>query len=153
MRNIKSVLFVCLGNICRSPTAEAVFRAKAIKNNINLTVDSAGTLSAHSNNAPDPRSQQAGIARGYSFKGLKARKVVVDDFDKFDLVLAMDNDNLAELFRLAPEHLHYKIQLFLNFGKNFSETEVPDPYYGGKNGFDFVLDLIEDASDELLKNI
>ena len=153
MKKVKSVLFVCLGNICRSPTAEAVFSAKAEKSNINLTIDSAGTLSAHTNNAPDPRSQQAGMARGYSFKGLKARKVVVSDFDTFDLVLAMDNDNLAELYRLAPEHLHYKIQLLLNFADNFPETEVPDPYYDGENGFDIALDLIEDASDALLKKL
>jgi protein-tyrosine phosphatase len=150
-KNIKSLLFVCLGNICRSPTAESVFKAKAKQKNIDLTIDSAGTLSMHTGNPPDSRSQEAGIKRGYSFKGIKARQVSAVDFDKFDLVLAMDKDNLHELHKVAPKHLHYKIQLFLDFATHFTETEVPDPYYGGEHGFDTVLDLVEDASDGLIK--
>ena len=150
---VKSVLFVCMGNICRSPSAEAVFRQKAQAEGLSLKVDSAGTVGAHVREKPDHRAQKVGVERGYSFKGIKARKVTVQDFDNFDLILAMDNANLAELHKIAPEHLQYKAKLFLDFADNHDEAEVPDPYYGGANGFRFVLDLVEDASDGLLKQL
>ncbi|MDO6507063.1 low molecular weight protein-tyrosine-phosphatase [Colwellia sp. 4_MG-2023] len=150
---VKSVLFVCMGNICRSPSAEAVFRQKAQAEGLSLKVDSAGTVGAHVREKPDHRAQKVGVERGYSFKGIKARKVTVQDFDNFDLILAMDNANLAELHKIAPEHLQYKAKLFLDFADNHDEEEVPDPYYGGANGFRFVLDLVEDASDGLLKQL
>lgn len=150
---VKSVLFVCMGNICRSPSAEAVFRQKAQEAGLSLKVDSAGTVGAHVREKPDHRAQKVGVERGYSFKGIKARKVTVQDFDNFDLILAMDNANLAELHKIAPEHLQYKAKLFLDFADNHDEEEVPDPYYGGANGFRFVLDLVEDASDGLLKQL
>lgn len=153
VKGINSVLFICMGNICRSPTAEAVFRHKMQAQGADLKIDSAGTLGAHSNTPPDPRSQKVGIARGYSFDGIKARKVKSQDFENFDLILAMDYDNIAELKKVAPPNLHDKIHLMLDFTQEFEEDQVPDPYYGGAKGFDYVLDLIESASDGLLKEI
>jgi len=150
LKGIKSVLFVCMGNICRSPSAEAVFRHKAQAQGLSLIIDSAGTVGAHAKEKPDHRAQKVGVERGYSFNGIKARKVKVQDFDDFDLILAMDEANLNDLQKIAPEHLQDKAMLFLDFAKNHEESEVPDPYYGGVNGFRFVLDLIEDASDGLL---
>jgi len=152
-KEINSVLFVCMGNICRSPSAEAVFSHKAKAQGLSLKIDSAGTVGAHAKEKPDHRAQKVGIERGYSFNGLKARKVNVKDFDNFDLILAMDNHNVEELKKVAPVHLQHKISLFLDFAKNNEETEVPDPYYGGANGFRYVLDLVEDASDGLLAQL
>ena len=152
-KQVDSILFICMGNICRSPSAEAVFRHKSIAKNLTLKIDSAGTVGAHVREKPDRRSQKVGIERGYSFDGIKARKVTVQDFDDFDLILAMDNANLEDLYKIAPHHLHHKIKLFLDFAANYEETEVPDPYYGGANGFRFVLDLVEDASDGLLAKL
>jgi protein-tyrosine phosphatase len=140
-----------MGNICRSPSAEAVFRQKAQA--LSLTIDSAGVIGSHAREKPDHRAQKAGIARGYSFDKIKARKVTVQDFEKFDLILAMDQQNIKDLIKIAPANLHYKIQLFLDYAENFDEQEVPDPYYGGAKGFQFVLDLVEDASDGLIKRL
>jgi len=152
-KEINSVLFICMGNICRSPSAEAVFRHKANELNIKLTIDSAGTTGSHAREKPDHRAQKVGIERGYSFDKIKARKVTVEDFDNFDIVLAMDEHNMKELKKVAPEHLHSKIQLFLGYADNYEEAEVPDPYYGGAGGFKFVLDLVEDASDGFLTHL
>ena len=149
-KNVSSVLMVCMGNICRSPSAEAVFRHKAKEQGLKLHIDSAGTISSHAKEKPDHRAIKAGEARGYSFAGLKARKVTQDDFEKFDLILAMDDANLAYLLRKAPVDKQHKVKLFLEFSTNFEDTEVPDPYYGGAGGFKYVLDLVEDASDGLL---
>lgn len=151
LSNVKSVLFVCMGNICRSPSAEAVFRHKAKEQGVQLEIDSAGTTGSHAREKPDHRAQRVGVERGYSFDKIKARKVTVEDFAKFDMVLAMDEHNVKELKKIAPEHLQDKIQLFLEYADNFEELEVPDPYYGGARGFKFVLDLVEDASEGLLK--
>ena len=153
LSNVQSVLFVCMGNICRSPSAEAVFTQKAKIQGLSLKIDSAGTVGAHAREKPDHRAQKVGAERGYSFDGLKARKVKVEDFDNFDLILAMDNDNIEEMNKIAPAHLQHKISLFLEFANNHEETEVPDPYYGGVNGFRFVLDLVEDASDGLIAQL
>ena len=152
-KEINSILFVCMGNICRSPSAEAVFTQKAKIQGLPLKIDSAGTVGAHAREKPDHRAQKVGAERGYSFDGLKARKVKVEDFDNFDLILAMDNDNIEEMNKIAPAHLQHKISLFLEFANNHEETEVPDPYYGGVNGFRFVLDLVEDASDGLIAQL
>jgi len=153
LKNINSILFVCMGNICRSPSAEAVFRHKAKQAGLSIMIDSAGTVGAHVREKPDHRAQKAGMARGYSFDKIKARKVTEKDFEIFDLVLAMDSDNVSNLQKVAPKHLHHKIQLFLEYAHNHEETDVPDPYYGGAKGFQFVIDLVEDASDGLLAKL
>lgn len=147
-----SVLFVCLGNICRSPTAEAVFKQKAADAGLKIVIDSAGTHGYHIGKAPDKRSQAAGVARGYSFKGLKCRRVDESDFEKFDYILAMDDSNLSNLRGMSPSQYQDKIKLFLDFA-SVEDKEVPDPYYGGKRGFELVLDLIEEASDGLIAHI
>ena len=150
MTSPKAVLFVCLGNICRSPTAEAVFRHKADEAGLKLTIDSAGTHGYHTGSPPDKRSQAAGQERGYSFKGLKCRRVSDTDFETFDLILAMDQSNLENLREMSDPDHHHKIRLMLDFA-GYENEEVPDPYYGGKKGFELVLGLIEEASDGLIK--
>lgn len=152
-KEVSSILFVCMGNICRSPSAEAVFRHKMKTQGLSLKVDSAGTVGAHAKQKPDHRAQKAGLARGYSFDGIKARKVTVQDFTDFDLILAMDYDNVEELKKVAPSAMHDKIHLMLDFATEHEEDQVPDPYYGGAKGFDYVLDLVEAASDGLLEKI
>jgi protein-tyrosine phosphatase len=153
LKGVKSVLLVCMGNICRSPSAEAVLRHKADALGLSLTIDSAGTVGAHAKEKPDHRSIKAGTARGYSFDGIKARKVSVNDFTDFDLILAMDEDNLSELKKIAPNEFAYKIHLLLDFATELEEMQVPDPYYGGAKGFDYVLDLVEAGSDGVLEKI
>lgn len=146
---MKKVLVVCLGNICRSPTAEAVLRATAKQMHIELEIDSAGTINNHQGNTPDKRSMAAGKARGYSFKGITSRQVTQADFDYFDHILAADHSNVSDLKSVCPAHLHYKIELFLSYAQADAD-EIPDPYYGGDAGFELVLDLLEDASSQLL---
>ncbi|MDN4503281.1 low molecular weight protein-tyrosine-phosphatase [Alteromonadaceae bacterium BrNp21-10] len=152
LSKITSILFVCMGNICRSPTAEAVFRHKALEHGLDLRIDSAGTQGFHKNAKPDVRSVAAGTARGYNFDGLKARRIAPSDFESFDLVVAMDNSNLSDLRDICPMDMQHKIQLFMSFCES-SEVEVPDPYYGGAKGFDYVLDLVEQAADGLIENM
>lgn len=149
---MKKLLVVCMGNICRSPTGEAVLRAKAKKLGISVEVDSAGTIGYHAGNPPDARSMQAGKQRGYSFKGMRSRKVTVGDFDEFDMVLAADKANLADLLDICPTEHRHKVSLFLSHGDS-DYDEIPDPYYGGDAGFELVLDLIEDASEVILKKL
>ncbi|SEG32513.1 low molecular weight protein-tyrosine-phosphatase [Vibrio hangzhouensis] len=144
-----SLLVVCMGNICRSPTGEAVLKARARQMGIDVKVDSAGTIGYHHGNPPDSRAQQAGEARGYSFSGIRARQVTDDDFESFDMILAADKDNLADLKQRCPRHLHHKLSLFLSHGSS-EYNEIPDPYYGGEQGFELVLDLIEEAADSVL---
>lgn len=141
-----SVLFVCLGNICRSPTAEAVFRARAI--HLDIQIDSAGTGAWHAGEGPDPRSRAEGERRGYSFAGQAARKVRVQDFHDFDYILAMDASNLADLTSIQPVGGKAQLSLFRPDGAN-----VPDPYYGGPDGFKTVVDLIESASDHWIDKL
>ncbi|MFC6440194.1 low molecular weight protein-tyrosine-phosphatase [Bowmanella sp. JS7-9] len=149
---IRSVLFVCLGNICRSPTAEAVFTHKARDAGLKLDIDSAGTQGYHRGAKPDPRSAEAGQRRGYDFSGLHARRVEDNDFHRFDLILAMDQQNFDDLMRKCPPDHQHKIRLFLSFA-DAEEQHVPDPYYGGTGGFEYVLDLIEQASDGLIQHL
>ncbi|HKT71948.1 MAG TPA: low molecular weight protein-tyrosine-phosphatase [Steroidobacteraceae bacterium] len=149
------ILFVCLGNICRSPTAEAVFRELAAREAPDLTVevDSAGTAGYHVGDAPDPRTQTAARRRGYDLSALRARSVETHDFTRFDLILAMDRSNLELLRRRAPMQMRERIRLFLEFAPDADVAEVPDPYYGGENGFEEVLDLVEAASRGLLEHL
>jgi protein-tyrosine phosphatase len=147
------VLMVCMGNICRSPTAEAVLRRKLQQAGLQgqVLVDSAGTHGYHSGEAPDPRAIAAGTRRGYDLSPLRARPVQPDDFHRFDWVLAMDDDNLAWLQRKAPEGHGARMELLLAFASvPLGTTQVPDPYYGAPAGFDRVLDLVEGACDGLV---
>ena len=148
------VLFVCMGNICRSPTAEGVFRQRLQQAGLleQVTVDSAGTGDWHVGKAPDSRSSQAALRRGYDLSSMRARQVTAADFDRFDLILAMDQDNLARLQALRPRGRGAELDLFLR-RYDVALDEVPDPYYGGADGFEQVLDLIEQASDGLLAEI
>lgn len=141
-----------MGNICRSPTGEAVLKHKAKELGLNLNIDSAGTIGYHSGEKPDSRSMKAGEKRGYSFKGQYSRKVKQSDFTEFDLILAADKQNLADLQASCPNEHQHKLKLFLSFADS-QYDEVPDPYYGAGDGFELVLDLIEDASDKLLATI
>ncbi len=149
------ILFVCLGNICRSPTAEVVFRAVASREapDIVLEVDSAGTAGYHVGEAPDRRTRQAAARRGYDLSALQARVVEPRDFEDFDLILAMDRENLRALERRAPAQARARLRLFLEFAPESGISEVPDPYYGGPNGFEDVLDLIEAASRGLIAHL
>lgn len=148
-----SILFVCMGNICRSPTAEGVFRKRAQDAGLAgaVFIDSAGTHAYHIGSPPDPRSQEYAEKRGYDLSEQRARKVTASDFVKFDYVLAMDQDNLALLEAACPQQYRHKLGLFMQYAKNSDSDVVPDPYYGGGTGFDRVLDYIEDASDGLIE--
>ena len=147
-----SVLFVCLGNICRSPTAEAVFRERVIAAGLEeqIRIDSTGTGDWHIGRAPDPRTREAAARRGYQMDALRARQVSPQDFYEFDVVLAMDNANLADLQAMQPSDVTVTLGRFLDYSSGASVREVPDPYYGGEDGFDRVLDLIEGGADGLL---
>ncbi|HCE3034859.1 TPA: low molecular weight phosphotyrosine protein phosphatase [Vibrio parahaemolyticus] len=149
---MKRILVVCMGNICRSPTGEAVLRAKAEELGVDVDIDSAGTIGYHTGNTPDSRAMAAGKQRDYSFKGMRARQVSVQDFEDFDLVLAADKANLADLLDICPAEHRHKVSLFLSHS-NSSYDEIPDPYYGGDDGFELVLDLIEEASVAVLQKL
>ena len=154
--NVFNVLFVCMGNICRSPTADAVFRHQVRAAGLNnlIKVDSAGTHAYHSGEPPDRRAQQAALRRGYSMQSLQARCVEISDFSRFDYILAMDRNNLSDMQRdCPPDHLD-KLSLLMQYSEHWKTfQEVPDPYYGGKQGFEIVLDLVESASQGLLREI
>ena len=154
-----SVLFVCLGNICRSPTAEGVFRHLAREAGLEgrIRIDSAGTGGYHVGAPPDARAMAAAQSRGYDLAAIRARKVAPEDFEQFDLILAMDEDNLVHLRGIAPQSSRARLGLLLDYAPGRPEREVPDPYYGGRNGFDQVLDLVNEACagllDELRRNL
>ncbi len=150
-----SVLFVCMGNICRSPTAEGVFRKLVVDAELNdvIRIDSAGTHAYHEGEPPDRRAQAAAERRGVEMSTLRARRVREDDFETFDLILAMDNLNLVTLQDRATRDAVGQIRLFLEYAEGARVTEVPDPYYGGTAGFERVLDLIEDGAAGLLREI
>jgi len=150
----KSVLFVCMGNICRSPTAEGVFRHHVSSAGLadRIIIDSAGTHAYHVGEPPDRRAIAAAERRGMSLQGIRARRVSDEDFERFDFILAMDEDNQALLVDQSPSEYHSKVRLFLEFSPGH-EREVPDPYYGGASGFERVLDLVEDASRGLLETL
>lgn len=149
MKKIR-VLFVCMGNICRSPTAEGVFykliheKGKEIAEN--FVIDSAGTHAYHIGEAPDLRAQRAAMSRGVELTHQRARKVVMGDFEDYDYLLAMDSDNYSVLMDACPEQFRHKINYFLDYAPQLNVREVPDPYYGGKYGFEKVLNMVEAAS-------
>ncbi len=146
------VLFICMGNICRSPTAEGVFRHLLTQRNLHdlVQTDSAGTHAYHVGNPPDPRAQEAAMRRGIDLGAQRARQVCEEDFLHFDYVLAMDRSNLVDLRATCPESCRDKLGLFLDYAPHLEVREVPDPYYGGAAGFERVLDMIEAASEGLL---
>jgi protein-tyrosine phosphatase len=146
------VLFVCLGNICRSPTAEGVLRHLVTQDapELQVEVDSAGTADYHIGEPPDLRSQRAAMRRGIDLSGLRARQVASADFAHFDFILAMDRGNLRELEAMRPKDSRARLQLFLQYAPEVGRLEVPDPYYGDAGGFEAVLDLTAAASRGLL---
>jgi protein-tyrosine phosphatase len=149
------VLFVCLGNICRSPTAEGVFRAVVERAGLGheFVIDSAGTHAYHIGEPPDSRAQEAAARRGIDLGSLRGRRVGADDIRQFDYVLAMDRENFDNLQAICPQEHLDRVRLFMEFAGDRPEQEVPDPYFGGGGGFERVLDMIEDASEGLLQHI
>jgi protein-tyrosine phosphatase len=143
------ILFVCMGNICRSPTAEGVMRHLVKERGLEdeIEVQSAGTGGWHAGNPPDPRATATARARGITLEGA-ARQVTVDDFEDFDLLVAMDRDNLAGLRAIAPPGTEHKLRMLLA-----GDRDVPDPYYGGAQGFEHVLDLVQEACEKLLDDL
>jgi len=153
----KKILFVCMGNICRSPTAEGVFRKLASEHAAlkKLEIDSCGTIGYHVGEPSDPRSVSAAKSRGYDLSAIRARQISPSDLVYYDYIFAMDNENLSNILKLTNgEKLHReKICLFLDYAQNNTTTSVPDPYYGGASGFDDVIDLIEDASEGFILHL
>ena len=148
------IIFVCLGNICRSPTAEGALRKQVSERGLEslFEIDSAGTGDWHLGHPPDKRAIEAALARGIDLTPLRARQITVSDMLYYDTIIAMDNQNFSRLKSLAPVDHQHKIRLLLQY-ENSAEREVPDPYYGGDHGFDLVLDLIEESCRELLDHL
>lgn len=146
------ILFVCLGNICRSPMAEGVFRGVVADAGSAplFEIDSAGMGDWHKGQAPDHRAQSAALARGVDISEQSSRKIELEDFEDFDLVVAMDGSNIADLYEIAPLEARHKIRRFLDYAPHIDVEDVPDPYFGGAEGFDHALDLIEAAAQGLL---
>lgn len=149
----RRILFFCTGNICRSPTADGVMRAKLKAAGLDIEVDSAGTHGYHVGAPPDGRSQEHALKRGYDLSPLRARKLLARDFSDFDLVLAMDADNLAHAEALCPPSQRHRLKLLLDYAPHLGRRHVPDPYYGGAAGFEDVLDLVEAACDGLIATL
>lgn len=149
------IVFVCTGNICRSPTAEGVARHLIREAGMShlITVDSAGTHGTHAGEAPDPRTRQAALKRGYDLSALRARKLDALDYNRFDLLLAMDRGHLEIMRRHCPAIYRHRLALFMSFAPEAEFDEVPDPYYGGPRGFDFVLDMCELGVKGLLEHV
>jgi len=149
------VLFVCMGNICRSPTAQGVFRHLVEKEGLShlIMTDSAGTIAYHVGEQPDRRARETAAKRGVDLSDLRARKARAEDFEAFDYLIAMDYANYNDLLEISPPGREERLHLFLDFAPQRSEEEVPDPYYGGVAGFDRVFDLVEDAAHGLLQHI
>ena len=147
-----NLLFVCMGNICRSPTAEGVMRHRLQQHRLadRITVDSAGTHNYHPGKPPDVRTQKHAALRGYDLSHLRARQILEADFERFDLILTMDWDNQALTESLCPPAHIKKVRRLAEFFQRFSDTVVPDPYYGGPEDFERVLDLIEDGTEGLM---
>ena len=154
MKKVK-VLFICMGNICRSPTAHGVFEALVKREGLadRIEVDSAGTHSYHANKAPDPRSQKTALNRGLDISDQRARKAESNDFIQYDYVLAMDQDNYHALCAICPEGMENKLELLMDYAPDSRMREVPDPYSGGSQGFEKVFDMVEAAAEGLLEDI
>ena len=154
MQKVK-ILFVCMGNICRSPTAQGVFESRVAATELaqRVQIDSAGTHAYHVGEQPDPRATQAAAKRGIDLSRQRARRVEAADFARFDYVLAMDNSNLDDLLSICPEQHQGKVRLFLEFVGPSVRHDVPDPYYGGPQGFERVLDLVEEGAEALIEDI
>ncbi len=150
---MKSVLFVCLGNICRSPTAKAVFDHKLAGADIELITDSAGTGDWHVGHPPDPRSQAFARRWGVDLSTQRARQVCLEDFVRFDRIYAMDRSNLSALQRMAPPDGAARLDLVMSLAPDYGLDEVPDPYYGGDDGFQRVIDMLESAADQLIAEL
>ncbi len=150
-----SVLFVCMGNICRSPTAEGVFRQRVAAAGLSerFVIDSAGTHGYHVGEPPDERSMAYASRRGYDLSAQRSRKLTAQDFEQFDYLLAMDHDNLKLLQAACPPQHQHKLGLMMSHATRSGSEVVPDPYYGGGRGFDVVLDYLEDASEGLLATL
>ncbi len=149
----RAILFICMGNICRSPTAEGVLRQRAEQAGLKLLIDSAATHAYHTGEAPDPRTQAHAAKRGVDLSKLRARPVTAQDFEDFDYLLAMDQNNLAQLeARCPPQHRH-KLGLLMRYASKFDAAAVPDPYYGQAADFERVLDYVEDASAGLIAHL
>ncbi len=149
------VLFVCMGNICRSPTAQGVFQALVEERKLQhrFEIDSAGTHAYHVNEAPDLRAQRAARDRGIELNHLRARKVIYGDFEDYDHILVMDDDNYEIMIEACPDEYQNKVKLLMDYAPNIDERHVPDPYYGGKFGFERVLNMVEEASAGFLKSL
>ena len=150
---MKNILFVCLGNICRSPTAKAVFDYRLQQSGIKLVTDSAGTTGFHEGSPPDPRAIRAARDRGLDISTERARVVIAEDFTRFERIYAMDRSNLDELRRRAPAAAVARVDLLMSLAPDYGIDEVPDPYYGGEDGFRQVLDMLETAADRLIEEL
>ncbi|WP_043758201.1 low molecular weight protein-tyrosine-phosphatase [Imhoffiella purpurea] len=149
------VLFVCMGNICRSPTAHGVFRKLVVDAGLSrlIEIDSAGTHAYHLGETPDRRARETALTRGIDIGDLRARRAIAEDFHRFDYILAMDRDNYECLAEICPAGMEPKLRLFLDFAPDLSVREVPDPYYGGQRGFERVFDMVELAAQGLLADV
>jgi protein-tyrosine phosphatase len=148
-----SVLFVCTGNICRSPSAEGILRKRLQEQGLEVVVDSAGTHGYHVGDAPDQRSIRAAAKRGYDISKLKARRISSEDFERFDFVIALDDDHMRLMRQVCPPEQQHKLREMMAFAPTAAHREVPDPYYGPAEGFELVLDLLEEAIEGLLKEL
>ena len=155
LNNNLNILFVCMGNLCRSPTAEAAFRHYVAEARMgsNFVIDSAGTHVSHNGDPPDERAQRFALKRGYDLSKLRTRQLTQEDFARFDYLLAMDDKNLAAMTRASPAEHANKFSLLMTYGARGEAIGVPDPYYGGAQGFERVLDMVEDAAQGFLRHI
>ncbi len=146
------ILMVCSGNICRSPTAHGFLDAALIENNLDqaIFVDSCGIHAGHEGESPDPRSQKIALENGVDISNIRSRKIQINDYEDFDLILAMDKGHIKKMLTNAPKHTHDKIMLYLDFTHLPEESEVPDPYYGGQEGFQIVVDLVKSATKGII---
>lgn len=149
---IKSILLVCMGNICRSPTAEAIFNTKMAAVGLDVFIDSAGTLAYHQGSTPDHRSVIAGNRHGYCFDNMIARQIIAQDFEQFDLVLAADENNLTDLRAICPVEYQQKLNLMMAFSSS-EDKNVPDPYYSEGDGFEIVIHLLEESAEQWIQYV